>query len=206
MNDGDVRVFVAIELSGDAKREFSRAIGAIDALGVAGVRTVRAEGIHLTLKFLGDVETAAIADIVAGLGRAANRSSGFSLWLGETGAFPNRSDARVIWVGIDGEVDRLKRLQSDVEEELRALGYRCDRRGFNPHITIARVRSRVAAEDVRRVVDAASSSGYAPAQIQVRSISLMRSVLHPDRAVYTSLRVERLGAPSLPPVDRTPGR
>ena len=206
MNDGKVRAFVAIELSGDAKWELSRALGAIDALGVAGVRTVRAEDIHLTLKFLGDIETAAIADIVAGLAgpRTAPLASAFG-WVRQAHS-PNRSDARVIWVGIDGEVDRLKRLQSDVEEELRTLGYRRDRRGFNPHITIARVRRGVAAEDVRRVVDAASSSGYAPAQVQVRSISLMRSVLHPDGAVYTSLRVERLGAPSQPPVDRTPGR
>ena len=192
MSEGQVRIFIAIDIPDTAKRDLGRMIGAIDALGVAGVRVVRPDGIHLTLKFLGDVDIAAIDEIVAGIHRAAARSDRFCLALGEIGAFPSRANARVVWVGVDGDVEPLRRLQSNVQEEMRPLGFRRDRRAFNPHLTIARIRDGARPADVRRVLDAASSVRNPPTQIEVGSIHLIRSALHPKGAIYTSLRAEPL--------------
>ena len=188
-----VRVFVAVELPDAVKAEFSGLTAAIDALGVRGARTVRPEGIHLTLKFLGDVSVELIPDIESAMDTTAAESEPFALSLGDAGVFPNPRAARVLWVGVAGDLERLGRLQQRVEESLVELGFRPERRGFNPHITAGRVRDRVSNADRRRVTETLLSHEYARPLIRVEGISLIRSTLHPDGAVYEPVYSVGLG-------------
>ena len=184
-SDGEkVRVFVAVELPDAVKAEFSGLVSAIDSLGMKGVRTVRAQGIHLTLKFLGDVSIDLIPEIEAVMDSSADQIAPFDLSLGDAGVFPNLRAARVLWVGVAGDLDSLGRLQQRVEGSLAELGFTPERRRFNPHITAGRVRDRVSNADRRRVTETLLSHEYARPPIRVESISLIRSTLHPDGAVY----------------------
>ena len=187
MTEETVRVFVAIELSSSIKTEIGRVITNVDDLGLAGVRTVRPQGVHLTLKFLGDIATSALDSVVLAMGTAAASVPPFGLSLAGTGIFPNPRFARVLWVGIDGDLNGLRQLQTHIEDGLASLGYRRDRRGFNPHVTIARIRDSVSAADRRRVIDSASSVNVDRLSIEVDSVSLIKSTLHSDGAIYEGL-------------------
>ena len=193
--DGEkMRVFIAVELPAEVKAEFTGLVSAIDALGVRGVRTVRPSGIHLTIKFLGDVSADLIPEIESAMDDAAAEAEPFDLALGDSGAFPNPGAARVLWVGVAGDMERLRRLNRRVERSLSGLGFKPERRRFNPHITAARMRDRVSRSDRRRATDALFSHRYARPAIRVDRISLIRSVLHPDGAVYEPIYGVSLGS------------
>ena len=179
-----VRVFVAVELPGDVKAEFAILASSIDALGVRGVRTVRPDGIHLTLKFLGDVNADLVPEIQSAMDDAASRAVPFDLSLGDAGVFPNPGAARVLWVGVAGDFECLNQLRQGVESHLSKLGFRRERRGFNPHITAGRIRDSVSRADRRKVTDTLFSHEYARPPIRVENISLIRSTLRPDGAIY----------------------
>ena len=182
-----VRVFVAVELPDTVKAEFAGLAATIDALGVRGARTVRPEGIHLTLKFLGDVRVELVPEIEAAMDFAADEVAPFDLSLGDAGVFPNPRATRVLWVGVAGDLDSLGRLQQRVEESLSERGFRPERRRFNPHITAGRIRDSVSNADRRRVTETLLSHEYARPLIRVESISLIQSTLHPDGAIYEAI-------------------
>ena len=198
-----VRVFVAVELPDAVKAEFAGLTAAIDALGVRGARTVRPEGIHLTLKFLGDVDVGLIPEIQSAMDSSSAESQPFDLALGNVGVFPNRSAARVLWVGVEGDMERLNRLQHSVERSLADLGFRPERRGFNPHITAGRIRDSVSNADRRRVTEALLSHEYARPSIRVESVSLIRSTLRPDGAIYEPIYSASLRAVQSSPRSRS---
>ena len=194
--DEKMRVFVAVELPDVVKAEFSGLISAIASLGVRGARTVRPQGIHLTLKFLGNVNAELVPEIKAAMDSAAGEMAPFDLSLGDAGVFPNPRATRVLWVGVAGDLDSLDRLQQRVEESLAEFGFRPERRRFNPHITAGRLRDSVSGTDRRRVTKTLLAHEYERPMIRVESISLIRSVLHSDGAIYESIySVDLSGAP-----------
>ncbi len=186
--EGDkLRVFVAVELPDAVKAQFADLVSAIDALEVKGVQTVRPDGIHLTLKFLGDVNAGLIPGIESAMDRVAAGAEPLDLSLGDAGVFPNTSTARVLWVGVEGNLERLGRLQQRVELSLADLGFGPERRRFNPHITAGRIRDRASRSGRRRVTEALFSHEYARPAIRVESISLIQSILRPGGALYERL-------------------
>ena len=135
-----VRAFVAIELPDRAKDALARVVGELRAAQLGGLRAVRPEGIHLTLKFLGDVPADRIDAIGAAAERAAGHHTPFALLLSGVGAFPSGRAPRVLWAGIAGDLDSLGALQASVDGCLADLGFARERRAFNPHLTLARLR------------------------------------------------------------------
>ena len=194
MSDGGdkARLFIAVELPEAAKAELAGLTSAVRELDVRGARTVRTEGMHLTLKFLGDVDVSEVPKIASAMDKAAEPVGAFDLALGETGTFPSGGVARVLWVGVEGDTDALGRLRQAVEDCMAEAGFRRERRAFNPHITIGRVRDRVSRADRRRVVETLSEKELATTAIRVERVSLMRSELRPDGARYERLHAAEL--------------
>ena len=187
-----LRAFVAVELPmavAPACAAARRRLAGLDAR----LRWVRPEGMHLTLKFLGDVSVELVPEIEAAMDSAADEMAPFDLSLGDAGVFPNPRATRVLWVGVAGDLDRLGRLQRRVEGSLAELGFRPERRRFNPHITAGRLRDSVSNADRRRVTEALLSHEYERPMIRVERISLIRSTLHPDGAIYESIYSVGLG-------------
>ena len=155
------------------------------------VRWVRPEGIHLTLKFLGDIPAAQTATVGEALRRACLAHAPFSFTVSGMGCFPNARRPRVVWVGIDEPTGALARLQDDVERALQALGYPRERRGFTAHLTLGRVRegNRAAAEALGATVTRARAH---VGEMDADTVHLIRSDLLPGGAVYTSLKAAPL--------------
>ena len=140
-----MRCFIAVELSAEARAEVQRLIEAVSELEIRGVRAVRPGGVHVTLRFLGDIEREAGPQRhrlqIRACGASCLRPCNLSL--ADIGAFPSTRSARVLWVGVSGDTDSLGELHERVEDELSSVGFRRDRRQFSPHITLARLRERV---------------------------------------------------------------
>ncbi len=190
-----IRSFVAIHLP-DAAREVLGQISEQLSLEVPGgsVRWTRVSAVHLTLKFLGDVAEADLPQIKAALATVGQRHAPFTFTVAGAGCFPNLNRPRVVWVGIQEQTGSLAALQRDVEESLAPLGFKPERRAYHPHLTLGRTKDRVHSSDLRRIgeVVAAAEVGEL-GQVRVKSFRLMRSDLHPDGAIYTSLAAFALG-------------
>ena len=142
---GRQRLFVAVELPAGAKEGLAAAVGQLRGLMPAGVRWVNPAGIHLTLKFLGEVDGGLAPPLLAALQRemAGVDKTPFPLRLDGLGVFPNRREPRVIWAGVGGDLETLGAVQRRVETAAVSLGLARERREFRPHLTLGRVRDRV---------------------------------------------------------------
>lgn len=190
-----LRLFVAIELPAQVLDALNRTQHELQRdPALARLRWVRPEGIHLTLKFLGETDEAKRPAIEAAVGRAADGVAPFDIGLGRLGKFGSRSQPRVLWVDVDGETEALGRLQASVEREIAPLGYPAEKRAFNAHLTLARVPEDKA-RDIAEPLEQAIAGANSPAgTIAVREVALMRSELRRGGAVYTQLFAAALHA------------
>jgi len=183
-----LRLFVAVELPPEVREALAGLQKGMRPRCGPGVRWTRPEGIHLTLKFLGDVTQAEVARLEKALGRAALGQVVFELSLGSTGFFPNPHRPRVLWTGLEGETERLKALARRVEEELSPLGFHTEGRPFTPHLTLARLGERLGSAQREAFDSTVQSAPWRPGHpFAVDGLSLVRSHLNPAGAVYTCL-------------------
>lgn len=184
-----IRTFIAIELDESIKDELTKLQERLKGETPRGsVRWVRSGGIHLTLKFLGDVPADQIEKITTALQRSCQGVSPFSLSCGGLGCFPNPRRPRVVWVGIQEETGTLVQLKKAIEENVAPLGYPTEKRKFSPHLTLGRVQRRASSGDRGQLGELVEASEIGIlGQMEVRSVSLIRSDLRPSGAVYTRL-------------------
>ncbi len=158
------------------------------------VRWVNPTGIHLTLKFLGDVAVTQRAAIEAALAHAASGHGPFTLAAGGLGCFPDCRRPRVVWAGIHESPEELAALQQAVEQFVAPLGYATEDRPFSPHLTLGRIQREARPGDVQKLGErVANTPPTEPERWQVDRISLIRSELKPSGAVYTPLYHAALG-------------
>jgi 2'-5' RNA ligase len=184
-----IRSFVAIELEDELKQELRQVQRDLSSRGIRDeVRWVKPEGIHLTLKFLGNVPAAKVESIEVALAEACEETHPLKLGFRGLGCFPNPSRPNVIWVGVEGDVDPLSALQRRIEERLATLGYEREKRKYTPHLTLGRVARNVAAGQRRRIGELIETTKpEALGDMAAREISLMRSDLTPVGAKYSRL-------------------
>lgn len=162
-----------------------------ESLGEAGLddlRFVRPESIHLTLRFLGDVDPSAVEAIADAMAGAAADTPPLSLTAKGIGAFPTVRKARVVWAGLAGETAELISFQGRVAEALEPLGFPRERRRFTAHLTLARVRERRSVEPEKLVSAMESLNALASPPFSAGELVLFQSDLRRSGAVYTPLR------------------
>jgi 2'-5' RNA ligase len=186
-----IRSFVAIDLPDAVKDELRAVSEQLDGQVPGGsVRWTRVSGIHLTLKFLGDVDEANLPEIEGTLAQVGQRHAPFTISVGGVGCFPNLKNPRVVWVGIQDETGILLALQRDVEKSLAPLGFEREKRAFHPHLTLGRTRRGIWSSDQRRIGEIIAGAEVGElGHIRAESFGLIRSDLRPDGAVYTPLDV-----------------
>lgn len=184
-----MRTFIAIEIPDEIKQQMADVQRRIRNEGGVDAGWPRPEGMHLTLKFLGEVPEAQITDIKEALTAAVQGMTGFRLEIGGAGAFPNARNARVVWIGVSGDLDSLNRLQTRVEDAMAGVGMERENRAFTPHLTLGRikyVRSRESLLGALEQVKDVRLPGF-----EVKAVSLMKSELKRTGAEYTEIaRVE----------------
>lgn len=193
-----MRVFVAANIGPDIREALARLQAALRA-GAPGadVGWVRPEGIHVTLKFLGEVAEERIPGVTDALRTALEGQGPFALRCRGTGAFPNLRRPRVVWAGIGSGGEELAGIQSRVEATLLPLGFPPEGRAFTPHLTLGRVRSPKHTDLLARAIG--RFEGEAFGEIVVDRIDLMRSELKPSGAVYSVVEAFPLSRPAKPP-------
>jgi 2'-5' RNA ligase len=189
------RTFIAIELDEELRANLR---GLQDRLrgqvSPRSVRWVRPEGVHLTLKFLGDTAVEKVEQVKEALAHAAAGVEPFTFTVGGVGCFPSTRRPRVVWVGLQEQTGALDRLHDAVEAHVAPLGFPTERRPFRPHLTLGRVQRRASKSEVREIgeVVAASEIGRLD-EMAVTVVSYIKSDLRPSGAVYTILSEARLG-------------
>ena len=184
-----LRLFVAIELPDEVRRNLKRTIKTLKAAGAdRGLRWVRPEGIHVTLKFLGSTNEDDLAGITSGLREAAALHAPFDLRSGELGSFGGRRNLRVIWVGVGGDTEALGSLAADVERAMAKAGFSAEARPYAAHLTLARVREDTppAEREVLHRIVTEQAVAMGPV-FHVSECALMESTLQRGGAVYRAL-------------------
>jgi len=190
-----IRTFVAIELDPTMLAALRQVQARLQRDPISRIgRWVAPDGIHLTLKFLGDVANDRVDEITQAIQRGCQSSTPFLISLTNPGFFPNARKLRVVWVGVGGDEQALLQLQVAVEHELNVIGFTPEGRGFQPHLTLARIRDQATTyerEEMAKRISAVQTD--ASASMLVREVSLIRSELQPSGAVHTNLSTVSLG-------------
>jgi 2'-5' RNA ligase len=151
----------------------------------ADVRWVAIPSIHLTLKFLGEVDPEIIPKLSESLNDSTKSERSFKLRLNGLGCFPNLRNPRVIWCGITGEIDGLLRLQQKVENTCAEYGFSPEDRPFRPHLTLGRVSGK---RNLRPLLDCIKIGSDLECSFQTNHFNVYRSILKPQGAEYTVLK------------------
>ena len=175
------RLFVAIRPPEAVRAILLAAMG-----GISGARWQTDEQLHLTLRFIGEVDRHAAVDVHAALG--AIHSDRFEIGLSCLGTFDRRGQPETVWAGVIPH-EPLKALHNKVDQALARVGIAADRRAYLPHVTLARLNR--SAGPVRNFLEL--HGGLATAAFSVDRFALFESRLTPEGAVYSLVEEYPLG-------------
>jgi len=180
-----MRTFIAIDFDESLKRTLESFTGELKPL-TSSVRWVGTAGMHLTLKFLGEVSEASAAQISSILEEVASRHQVFPLVLQGTGTFPpGRRQPRVLWVGVVPG-PQLLAFQEDIECEMEKLRFEREKRPFNPHLTLGRVKSPSRLDALVQEMEKHRERHFG--EMSVQKFIFFQSILRPSGAQYTVLK------------------
>lgn len=182
-----MRAFIGIEVTDEVRAALTDAQKKL-ARCPAKVKWVRPANMHLTLKFLGDVDEPTVARVKAAMADAAGGGP-FAFAVRGLGTFPPRGAPRVVWAGVSGGADAATKLQARLEDALRPMGFEKER-SFVPHLTIGRVKDPKGARELTAMVecDAGTKFGLCTAAEMV----LFESTLTPQGAIYGAVARQAL--------------
>ncbi|MBS1791149.1 MAG: RNA 2',3'-cyclic phosphodiesterase [Acidobacteria bacterium] len=178
-----MRTFIAIELPNSVKAELAKLQTELRRTG-ADIGWTNPENIHLTLRFLGEIEERKVDELKRVCAEIAAEFQPFSLCLKDTGYFPDFRRPRVLWVGLGGSIEIAAQLQNRLEQGVSALGFDREDKSFKPHLTIGRVKS---GKNVKPLVAKADMYPLPELPFDVGEIVLFKSELLPAGARYTAL-------------------
>ena len=184
-----MRLFVALNLPETVRQSLSTCVRPLQSMGFA-LRWMTPAQVHLTLKFLGDVQPERAHELIAALGRACTGARPVTLSLGGFGVFPHYNRPRVVWVGVAPE-PALELLQHRMEQEFAPLGFPTEARPFRPHITLGRAGPGARSGGFRKL-EAALADLRFDATAVIMTVDLMESALQSGGPVYYGRHRERL--------------
>ena len=187
-----MRTFIAITLPEEIK-DFLGSLQAQLKKAGADVKWVSPKNIHLTLKFLGEIDENNTGKAIGAIETVAAGHSAFQVRLCSLGAFPSLSSPRVIWAAIDEGNSQTIGIAKELEERLAIIGFEKEGRPFSTHITLGRVRSALNKEKLARLLTD-HSEGFSQEQrgFTAEAITLFKSTLQPQGPYYEILRVANL--------------
>ena len=182
-----MRTFIAIKLPADVKEQIQKFQ---KSLGIDGVKWVSPENIHLTLKFLGEINESQLESVKSTVNSSIQEIKSFNISLSEFGAFPDLRRPKVLWLGVKEGKDEVTQLMINLENELAKIGFVPEGRKPVPHITIGRVKE---VESLELDPETSSGQGFEAKSFLVESIYLIKSTLSSEGPTYTDLAEYKLG-------------
>jgi RNA 2',3'-cyclic 3'-phosphodiesterase len=179
-----MRTFIAIPLPDECRTMLDKMQLDLRSCG-ADVRWAAIPSMHLTLKFLGEADPEIIPKLEDSLASIARLQRSFALRLRGLGCFPNQKNPRVIWCGIEGEIENLIRLQQHVETACFQFGFARENRDFHPHLTLGRVGGK---RNLQALLDCIKMGSDLESGFKPDHFNIYRSILKPQGAVYSVLK------------------
>jgi 2'-5' RNA ligase len=186
--DKPIRAFIAVPVPESVKEQIGLFEGDLIKTR-ADVKWVRPESMHVTLKFLGDVEERDTAEVVRRIEEAVGATKPFAVRIAKTGVFPNEKRPNVLWVGATEGADRLAELAGLVDSALLPMGFEKENRAFCAHLTLGRVRSQSGIDGAVRLLQDRTFDSDA---FTADAVHVMRSELLPSGARYTPIAITHL--------------
>jgi len=200
------RIFIAIEVPAEIRRQIAAYVDQLRGL-FSDVRASwsREDNLHLTLKFLGDVEVSRIDSLSQACADAARKVDPFELLINGCGTFPSHGKPKVLWIRVgyagvppasashapaSDTPEPLLSLHAAIENKCAAAGFAREARPYHPHLTIARIRE---AKDSRALADHHKQSGFPAQTFTVSDVVVFRSELSSNGSKHTALSHHRLG-------------
>ena len=180
------RIFTALDISEEARRKVSGYIAELRAkFSNVRVGWERDEKLHLTLKFLGDIDETRLRDLTEAVSETAKQISEFKLQISNTGAFPSKKKARVLWLGIADEKGSLQKLNEILENECKRKGIAEETRNFKAHLTIARLREP---HQSKELIENHLQNEFESDKFTVSGITIYESQLQKSGSIYTKYK------------------
>lgn len=181
-----IRSFLAFDLPPEIGEVLSRVYGEVSRSSL-DVRWVRAEGIHLTVVFMGDIQESDISPVGEQISGVCSRYGPFSISLKSMGCFPNSRNPRVLWVGVEGDLERMSRFRNEIQRKLVSFGIQEEKRDFRPHLTLGRFKKpgKNAAETEKLLLN---YKGLTSPACSLKEFIFFKSDLRAGGAVYTKMR------------------
>ena len=190
-----IRTFIAIALPRAIQSKLDEVAHSLKNEQTQAVRWVTGKNIHLTLKFLGEVEEVKIEAISQAIKVAGQHFDSFELSVSGLGTFPNLRRPRVIWVGVQAP-QALPQLANAIDLGTQSLGFPGEERPFSPHLTLGRVSQNASPLEVQSIAQALSVARIGDlGSFNVTQVTLFRSDLQPSGAIYTPLFAASLNIP-----------
>lgn len=183
------RSFIAIESNEKVRNKLTNVLNALERTE-ADLKIVEPENIHLTLRFLGNVEENRLKPIEEAIRKAATLDP-FQIRVEGLGVFPKPDFIRVIWAGVSQGTSETASLRKQLDQELADIGHPSDDKEFTPHYTIARMKSGKAKDKVLNEIEKRDDEKFGT--VQVEEIKLKKSKLTPEGPIYTDLETVALG-------------
>ena len=180
-----IRAFIACEIPESVLENVSKVQEGLKKLD-SDASWTRVSSIHITLKFLGDIEEEYIAKIAAVIEEASKGQPPFEISIKGSGAFPNLKNPRIIWIGVEDGTKGLTHLQQPLDYGLNSIGFEREEREFRPHLTLGRVKGPRGKERLSAAVS--ELKDIKAGSFIVDRVILYKSELKPTGAVYAKLK------------------
>lgn len=179
-----IRSFIAFDLENEQVLDRLSAAQKLLVETGADLRFVAPQNIHVTVRFLGGISPIMVDKVYEAMKNV--KFTPFTIQLCGLGVFPSMNYPRVVWVGMATGVEQLKTIFSQLEPQIRAVGFERDAYGFSPHLTIARVKSGANKQRLAELVT--KKANYDFGTIKAECLRLKKSQLSPKGPTYSTLR------------------
>ena len=180
-----IRSFLAFELPLEIKKIVARVSGELRQSSL-NARWVKVDNIHLTVVFMGSIETEDIPAIAQGVQEVCQIYGPFDMSLKGIGCFPNRRSPRVLWLGLDGDLEPMSDFRDALQGHLTGFGIKEEKRKFKPHLTLARFR-KPKKMDLKEDQLLSKYENISSSVCALKELILFKSDLKPTGAVYTKV-------------------
>lgn len=174
-----MRAFTAFEIPDELKSKLSKIIGQKESQ-LTGVKWVEKENLHITCKFLGEVSESQLKELISELEKNLRKGISIRVKITGFGAFPDFRRPRVLWLGVEGEKEKLVKVWEEVEKATSKLKIGERERNYIPHLTIGRVKIPLSVE--KNFIDFSSE------EIHISNLTLFQSTLTPSGPIYRKIK------------------
>jgi len=182
-----MRVFIAVDINEQVKaaiKQLQKRLMDATSTGSKDIAWVRPDAMHLTLKFLGEINDNLLVGVCNAVKEVSEEHKGFDLDIENVGSFGGKS-ARVLWVGFGAGSDQITTIAQDIEQRLEKIGFSREARLFTAHLTLCRIKSFKAGVELTNLVE--DYKGFKAGTVFIDSIRIYQSQLTPQGPVYTVL-------------------